>query len=175
MSDECRFYEESHACRTHSEQGGSAALCTHAAAALRAELVESMKVATRLVNEARAERDKYRRYPFEPICLNCGALEPCMAEADLKPGDPGIPCTFDPTPRQLFDQNAALRAKVAVLGGELQDRTQVLEELTRRYGAEHFSDIVSAIEARVRELCLIMAFHMEDDARHASIERDFEF
>lgn len=35
MSDECRFYEESHACRTHSEQGGSAALCTHAAAGLK--------------------------------------------------------------------------------------------------------------------------------------------
>lgn len=29
-------------------------------------------------------------------CLICGATEPCMTDDDLKPDDPGTPCTFDP-------------------------------------------------------------------------------
>ena len=68
----------------------------------------------------RAENAKLKRYPFKPICLNCGALEPCVTAADLKPGDPGIPYTFDPTPRRLFDENARLRA-VAEAAGYLAD------------------------------------------------------
>lgn len=32
----------------------------------------------------------------ESLCLVCGAKAPCMTEADLKPNDPGVPCTFDP-------------------------------------------------------------------------------
>lgn len=35
-----------------------------------------------------------------PYCLNCGRTAPCM---ELKPGDPGIPCTFEYTPRQMLD------------------------------------------------------------------------
>jgi hypothetical protein len=46
------------------------------------------------------------------ICLLCGRDAPCMTEADLKPEDPGIPCTFDPTPQQLWDDNQRLRAEV---------------------------------------------------------------
>ena len=45
------------------------------------------------------------------ICLICGKDKPCMAEAEC-PGT-GIPCTFDPTPRQLFDHNKVLRKKLA--------------------------------------------------------------
>jgi hypothetical protein len=45
-------------------------------------------------------------------CLLCGRSKPCMTESDLKPNDPGVPCTFDPTPRQLWDDNKRLRAQV---------------------------------------------------------------
>lgn len=31
-----------------------------------------------------------------PLRLVCGALEPCMRDEELQPGDPGTPCTFDP-------------------------------------------------------------------------------
>jgi len=34
-------------------------------------------------------------------CLLCGSDKPCMKESDLKPGDPGIPCTFDKTYPEL--------------------------------------------------------------------------
>jgi hypothetical protein len=44
------------------------------------------------------------------ICLVCGLSDPCMTEADLKPGDPGVPCTFDPTPKELFDRLTSARA-----------------------------------------------------------------
>lgn len=36
------------------------------------------------------------------VCLICGAHEPCMAEEDLGPGDPGTPCTFDPPPQEAY-------------------------------------------------------------------------
>ena len=32
---------------------------------------------------------------MEQVCLVCGGKAPCMAEKDLKPDDPGTPCTFD--------------------------------------------------------------------------------
>lgn len=40
---------------------------------------------------------------FDFICLNCGRETPCMTEADLKPGDPGTPCTFDMTYPQMIE------------------------------------------------------------------------
>jgi hypothetical protein len=43
------------------------------------------------------------------ICVLCGRSEPCMTDADLGPDDPGVPCTFDPTPRQLWEENVRLR------------------------------------------------------------------
>jgi len=46
---------------------------------------------------------------FGQLCLICGKEEPCMKESDLKPTDPGIPCTFDPTPKQLFDWWTTMR------------------------------------------------------------------
>lgn len=33
---------------------------------------------------------------LEQVCLVCGAKAPCMKESDLKPDDPGTPCTFEP-------------------------------------------------------------------------------
>lgn len=58
-------------------------------------------------------RLKARMYPLdeEPMCLVCGASTPCMDESELKPSDPGIPCTFDPTPRQLYEECKSLRAR----------------------------------------------------------------
>ena len=47
------------------------------------------------------------------ICLNCGASEPChlnTAETSGDPNWPGSPCTFDPTPQELWDDNQRLRA-----------------------------------------------------------------
>jgi len=49
---------------------------------------------------------------YEPVCLVCGKSEPCMTEADIKPGDPGIPCTFDPTPKQLYERLKACEQRV---------------------------------------------------------------
>ena len=53
---------------------------------------------------------KLQRFPFEPICLLCGRLEPCMTDEEgIKNGGPGRPCTFDPTPMELFKENERLR------------------------------------------------------------------
>lgn len=38
------------------------------------------------------------------ICYVCGRETPCMTEADLGPGDPGVPCTFDLTYPQMIEQ-----------------------------------------------------------------------
>ena len=93
-------------------------------AELRELLVEPEMAEDKLVPELRlrfeqaflAYKQAHRRiaeleahYKLEHICLICGRNEPCMTEADLQPGDPGIPCTFDPTPRELFDDNKRVR------------------------------------------------------------------
>jgi len=59
-----------------------------------------------------AEVRRLRAMMPPSICLVCGADEPCMTEADLKPGDPGVPCTFDPTPRELWEKFCELRAEL---------------------------------------------------------------
>lgn len=41
---------------------------------------------------------------FDFICLNCGRETPCITEADLRPGDPGVPCTFDLTYPQMIER-----------------------------------------------------------------------
>lgn len=59
---------------------------------------------------------KLERYPFEPICLLCGKLEPCMTDEEgRKHGGPGKPCMFDPTPKQLFEENKRLRKEIEEL------------------------------------------------------------
>ena len=64
----------------------------------------------------RAEVEELRQYA--PMCLVCGARKPCMTEADLKPGDPGTPCTFDPTPKEAAAEIRRLRAEVERLTRE---------------------------------------------------------
>lgn len=41
---------------------------------------------------------------FDFICLNCGRETPCITEADLRPGDPGVPCTWDLTYPQMIER-----------------------------------------------------------------------
>ena len=54
-----------------------------------------------------AENDRLRERlgPLaDPLCLLCGEKAPCMTEAEaLANGGPGVPCTFDPTPKQLWE------------------------------------------------------------------------
>jgi len=49
-----------------------------------------------------AERDALQR-ANNPFCLLCGRTEPCMTDADVKLGDPGLPCTFDYTPLKMLE------------------------------------------------------------------------
>lgn len=64
--------------------------------------------------ELKELRERLRTYEADRICLNCGRTEPCMTEADLDLNVPaGVPCTFDPTPRELFEENKRLRALIA--------------------------------------------------------------
>lgn len=44
----------------------------------------------------------------KPLCLVCGKSSPCMLKSDLKPGDPGTPCTFD---NPLVEPMAELEAE----------------------------------------------------------------
>lgn len=58
------------------------------------------------------------------ICLLCGKTEPCMTEADLKTGDPGVPCTFDATGQELYADNQRLRAALAQVCELVQETFQ---------------------------------------------------
>ena len=58
-------------------------------------------------------RERLESLLATPACCICGASEPCMQESDLKPGDPGTPCTFDPTAQQLYDWNKGLQERLA--------------------------------------------------------------
>jgi hypothetical protein len=64
-------------------------------------------------NEKINERDIEYVRALPIICLNCGASKPCELDKTETSGDPdnwpGSPCTFDPTPRQLWDENQRLR------------------------------------------------------------------
>ena len=77
------------------------------------------------------------------ICLNCGSETPCMTEADLKPGDPGVPCTFDLTYPQMIerihyheDQQRRAKAERDRLAKELEEA----EEAILLLAWEHCSD-----------------------------------
>lgn len=70
------------------------------------------------IDKVEAERDRLRAElreaekrmkawgcpDFDFICLNCGRETPCITEADLRPGDPGVPCTFDLTYPQMIER-----------------------------------------------------------------------
>lgn len=65
------------------------------------------------------------------ICLLCGAEKPCMTETDLKPGDPGVPCTFDPTPQELYAENIRLRKLLESTPAQAPAAPSTLQERLR--------------------------------------------
>ena len=71
------------------------------------------------LNNAMAFADAHPELPS--ICLVCGADKPCMTEADLKTGDPGIPCTFDPTPQELFNITLQYKRRAQVAEAALKE------------------------------------------------------
>lgn len=94
---------------------------------------ESRALRRHLINVA--ENNRLHIIPYdlsgdvpEPlrICLICGATTPCMWQEDLQPEEPGVPCTFDPTPLQLFQrlrvverENVELRQDLAAIGSAI--------------------------------------------------------
>lgn len=68
------------------------------------------------VNKLLEDIKKLEHYPFEPICLLCGRLTPCMTDEEgAANGGPGAPCTFEMTPRELFDHCKYLRKRIKEL------------------------------------------------------------
>jgi len=56
---------------------------------------------------------------LKPTCAVCGRTEPCELDKDEM-----SPCTFDPSPRQLYEDNCKLRAERDALQDQLERRTQ---------------------------------------------------
>ena len=56
---------------------------------------------------------------LKPTCSVCGRPEPCGLDQDEM-----SPCTFDPSPRQLYEDNCKLRAERDALQDQLERRTQ---------------------------------------------------
>lgn len=63
----------------------------------------------RLNAELKRDRDTLhtQRIKYGPICIVCGAAEPCYLK-----DDPHSPCSFDPAPRELWDQVVTLKARL---------------------------------------------------------------
>lgn len=61
-----------------------------------------LEVLKALEAEQTARQALEAKYEPHKLCLICGRDTPCMTEADLKPEDPGIPCTFDFSYSQLI-------------------------------------------------------------------------
>jgi len=78
----------------------------------------------------------------DKLCLVCGAKEPC----ELK-DDPSSPCTFEPTPIELFRKVRELTGEKQQLEAQLVAMTQERDRL--RY--QKWSGITE-LEARVKEL-----------------------
>lgn len=66
-----------------------------------------------------------------PHCLLCGRLTPCMFEKDLKPDDPGTPCTFEPACVTRAYENGVLQGRAE--GLEMAALAVVINDMwTRR-------------------------------------------
>lgn len=94
----------------------------------------------------------------ERTCLNCGRHEPCeLSQMATTPAPhntpetwPGSPCTFDPTPRELWDDNKRLRSRVAELERQLQ-RYEQEDGIKAAANATLLAE-VERLTARVAEL-----------------------
>lgn len=66
--------------------------------------------------EERLTTLKQQRIKYGPICLVCGAAEPCHLK-----DDPHSPCTFDPAPRELWDRCKEQKQRISELEERLVD------------------------------------------------------
>ena len=94
-----------------------------------------------------------------PECCICGASAPCMQESDLQPGDPGIPCTFDPTAQQLYDWNQVLLDRLV----KAEDNLAAWKEL-RKIDSELLDEVRIALGVKVG--------HIVEIAKQLVAERD---
>lgn len=67
--------------------------------------------------EAEIKRLRGRLGPLaDPMCLLCGESAPCMTEAEATAnGGPGVPCTFDPSPKEMLEYAMKKRQRVEEL------------------------------------------------------------
>ena len=89
----------------------------------------------------------------EQTCLNCGAKEPCHLDKAETSGDPenwpGSPCTFDPTPRQLWERLLSAQALIETCEVALK----VIEWADEDYWCPYCS--TNIVERRYSPGCLI--------------------
>ena len=78
------------------------------------------------------------------ICLVCGGDRPCLSKADLEPGEPGIPCTFDPSPYQLMKRIRELETENRRLSNGVKQSLQAALECARMI--KSLSDEVDRLE-----------------------------
>lgn len=64
----------------------------------------------------------------DKLCLVCGAKEPC----ELK-DDPNSPCTFEPTPMELLENNKKLRKALAEKDKELKATKRLIQNMANDY------------------------------------------
>jgi hypothetical protein len=69
------------------------------------------------------------------ICLICGSTTPCMWQEDLQPSEPGIPCTFDPTPLELHKRLRTAEKENAQLRQDLTTICKIVEKLVEGHAA----------------------------------------
>ena len=92
-----------------------------------------------------------------PICLNCGAAEPC----ELKDDPQGAPCTFDLTPKQLHQWCTQLREELAQVK---QERDEAKEEVA------WYGTLVRRTKIGTHETPSLKAYIEQLEARIAALE-----
>ena len=86
-----------------------------------------------------------------PSCLLCGKTEPCMTDAEgVANGGPGKPCTFDMTPRQMYDWCVYLKKRVKKL-------EEALMAITRRVPIMGSKEEYRRGQSHALEACSIVA------------------
>lgn len=118
----------------------------------RGDLWEASSVsdlsATALTLLDRAEKAEKRMQSWEcpdsdNICLVCGRDAPCMTEAELKPGDPGIPCTFNMTFQEMIDRVRLYEDRAR----EAEEESARLTRICDQYAKSHIREVDKRREA----------------------------
>lgn len=65
---------------------------------------------------------------YGPICLVCGRIgsQPCMTEDEANKHGASTPCTFDPSPKAIWEENKRLKARVAAVEREVEKKQALL-------------------------------------------------